>query len=346
MRFQKRKKIGKGKKAIIVASTVIGILLIAVVSVFLYINSLIGKVNYKSLNSSSNSASSETKDKNGNPLMSDKDVTNILFVGLDNRTDTVKGGRSDSMIIISINKKTQRVILTSVMRDTYLPIAGHGSAKLNAAYAYGGINLLISTIQQNFDIKLDRYATVDFAKFINIVDELGGVSIKVNDNEVNVFNKYVEEINTLQNQPKGSGTLTHGGLLTLNGKQALAYSRIRYVGNADFERTERQRIVLEAIISKLKKQNVLQLTGVLNKLLPQVTTDMTQDELRGLVLNSMTLKGYKVVQNRIPIDGSYSDARVGNQSVLKVDFDKNIQSLKSVIYGTEASPNKSNKSSS
>lgn len=329
------------KKALIVISSLLCLVLIAGLSGYLYLNSMLNKVHYKNLSSNTSaSPHNDTTDNNGNPLMADRDVLNVLLVGLDNREDTTEGGRSDSMIILSLNQKTKRIIMTSIMRDTYVPIAGHGSNRLNAAYSFGGMNLLISTIQKNFDIKINRYATVDFAKFITIVDQLGGVEIEVSDKEVPVLNRYVAEINRLQKKPQKDGALSHGGKLLLNGKQALAYSRIRYVGNGDFERTHRQRIVLNTIFNKLKQQNVIQLTSLLNTILPEITTDLTQDELRGLVLNSLTYKNYEMVQNRLPIDGSYTGKKIDGMAVLVVDFDKNIESLKSVIFGTSMSPNK------
>lgn len=349
MKYQKNKK-SRTKKVVIITLSVILVLgLAAVLTVYIYINSLVGKVKYKSLSNNTTSSSTvdpskDTKDVKGNPLMSDRDVLNVLLVGLDNRADTVEGGRSDSMIILSINQKTKRIIMTSIMRDTYLQIPDHGSNRLNAAYAFGGMNLLISTIQRNFDIKIDKYATVDFAKFMDIIDKLGGVNIDVDDNEIPVLNSYLQEINVLTKTPEGTDYLTSGGKnLKLTGRQALAYSRIRYVGNGDFGRTQRQRIVLDAVFSKMKTQNILQLTSILNMLMPDITTDLTQDELKGIVYNSLTYKGYETVQNRIPIDGSYKDVTINSMAVLQVDFDKNIQSIKSVIYGTGTSPNKSSK---
>lgn len=341
MKYQKKKKLSKSRKAVIAVAIVLAVILAAGLGGYMYIDNMLGKVNYKKLNTSSVSKISQaTKDIHGNPLMADRDVLNVMLAGLDNRTDTTVGGRSDSMIILSINKNTKRIIMTSVMRDTYLPIEGHDSNRLNAAYSFGGMSLLINTIEKNFDIRIDRYVTVDFAKFIKIVDLVGGVKINVQDKEVSVLNHYLDEINSINKLPAKTGYLTKGGDILLNGRQALAYSRIRYVGNGDFGRTERQRIVLNAVFAKFKSQNVLGLTSIMNQILPDITTDMTQDELKGLVFNSLTYKNYKFVQNRIPIDGSYKDITVRKMDVLQVDFTKNIESLKSVIYGTGVSPNK------
>ena len=257
-----------------------------------------------------------------------------LLIGTDNRDDTTVGGRSDSMIIISINQKSKEIVMTSLMRDTYLPIPGHGSNRLNAAYSFGGVALLLQTIQNNFDIKINNYVTVDFYSFIDIIDKLGGVNIDVSDQEVPVLNGYVNEINKLEGLPVNDGTLTKGGNnLLLTGKQALGYSRIRYVGDADFERTERQRTVLTKVFQKLKEQNIIKINSILNLLLPDLTTNMTKGNLTSLVFNSLTYMNYPLEQDRIPIDGSYQNATINSMDVLTIDFAKNIAELKSKIYG-------------
>jgi anionic cell wall polymer biosynthesis LytR-Cps2A-Psr (LCP) family protein len=156
----------------------------------------------------------------------------------------------------------------------------------------------------------------------------------VKDAEVPALNSCVEEINSLENLPPTDGILKKGGDdLLLTGKQALGYSRIRYVGNGDFERTERQRTVLTKVFSKLKGQNIVKLNSILNMLLPDITTNLTQGELSSLVLQSLTYLKYPEMQERVPIDGSFTDATIDKMDVLKIDFDKNIAALKSGIYG-------------
>jgi LCP family protein required for cell wall assembly len=328
----KKKKMSKKKKAIIIGSTIIGIVLVVVLAGFVYVNSLLGKINYVTPDKAG-AVPSVSTDNNGDKLMFDKDVFNVLLIGSDTRDTSTDGSRSDSMILISINKETKKTVMTSFMRDMYVPIPGHGNNRLNAAFSFGGVNLLLETIQKDFDIKIDQYATVDFYSFINIIDKLGGVNITVSNAEVPVLNQYIAEINGLEKLPANSGALKAGGKnLLLTGKQALGYSRIRYVGDGDFERTERQRTVLTQVLTKLKGQNVFKLNSILNTLMPDITTNLTQGDITSLMLNAVTYMNYPVIQDRIPIDGSYQNATINAMDVLTVDLNKNIAELKSKIY--------------
>jgi LCP family protein required for cell wall assembly len=338
-KFVNIKRFSKKKKIIIIVSSCVGVIAIVALSGFLYLNNLLGRINYvptstASVSSGVTTTSSSITTDQGVPLVFDKDVLNILLIGTDNRADTTVGGRSDSMIILSINQKSKKIVMTSLMRDTYLPIPDHGSNRINAAYSFGGVGLLLQTIQNNFDIKINNYVTVDFYSFIDIIDKLGGVNIDVSDQEVPVLNSYVNEINKLKGLSSGDGTFSNGGKgILLDGKQALGYSRIRYIGNADFERTERQRIVLTKVFEKLKGQNIIKISSILNILLPDITTNMTKGNLTSLVFNSLTYMNYPLEQDRIPIDGSFKNATINKMDVLTIDFAKNIAELKSNIYG-------------
>ncbi|MCH5281282.1 MAG: LCP family protein [Lachnospiraceae bacterium] len=264
-------------------------------------------------------------------LFGDERVFNILLIGYDER-EGVGGKRSDSMILLSINRDSKELIATSIMRDIYVEIPGHGSNRINAAYAYGGEELLVKTIEQNFRIKINRYVSVDFFVFIDIVDKLGGVEIEVKDEEVETMNGYINDLNFLLVNFKDTDCLSEGGMYLLNGKQALAYSRIRYVGDADFERTKRQRRVLEQIFYKIKECNLTEMNELLEVLLPEVTTDLTEGEVISLMLNMNTYKKYALVEHRIPYDGTYSFRRIEGMAVLGIDLEENIRMMKRDIY--------------
>lgn len=270
-------------------------------------------------------------DENQTPILESKDVINILLIGSDTRK--VGGtGRSDAMIIVSINKKTKTITATSIMRDIYLHIPGKKNNRVNAAYALGGADLLLDTIQQNFKIELNRFASIDFFAFIDIIDEIGGVTLDVSKREIPVINAYVSEINLLTGEEETKDHLTEPGLLLLNGKQALGYARNRYVGNSDFERTARQRRVLEQVFDGVKDLKLLELNDLVNVVLPQVTTNLTKGEIFSLVLGLPSYANYDLQQLRIPIDGSYRNIRVRGMSVLDVDFEKNIDEIQLRIY--------------
>lgn len=264
-------------------------------------------------------------------LMGNKKVFNILLIGCDAREEGGRG-RSDSIILISINKESEQLIATSIMRDIYVEIPGHGNNRINAAYAYGGADLLVETVEKNFKIQIDRYASVDFFVFMDIVDQMGGVDLEISDEEFLVANAYINELNELLDEPYGTDWLPGGGPHHLNGKQALGYSRIRYVGDADFERTKRQRAVLEQIFNKVKDYNLIELNTLLNIILPEVTTDLTEGEAITLALGMNAYKKYDLKQYRLPYDDTWRNMRIKGMSVLGIDFETNIQNLKRDLY--------------
>lgn len=349
--FSEKKKFSKKK---IVIGSIIAVVLVCILSVSLYINGMLGEVKFFNGPTKSSYADDDTTNANNSPksdidklnseveknlknksipLAYDKDVFNVLLIGTDSRAD-VGGSRSDSMIILSINRKTQKLVMTSVMRDIYLNIPGHKNSRLNSAFAYGGPQLLMQTIQENFRIKIDKYMSVDFYNFIDVIDKLGGVRISVTSKELPVLNNYINEINALKGLPKDDGILKQAGNnLLLTGKQALGYSRIRYVGNGDYQRTERQRTVLMQVFGKLKGQNIFKLNDVLNTMLPDVTTNLSKGELFTLVLSGPVYSKYTVEQDRIPIDGTDTNLVINHMDVLGIDFTKNIEEMQSRIYG-------------
>ncbi len=265
------------------------------------------------------------------PIAFDDNVLNILLIGSDSRT-MADWSRSDVMILVSINKNTKEIALTSLMRDIYLYIQGVGYNRLNVAYAYGGPDLLLSTVQESFKVKVDQFVAVNFFSFIKVVDDLGGVDIDVKKAEIDNMNSNIMEVNDYLGDDPYDSLIADEGLQHLNGKQALGYARIRYVGYADFDRTARQRLVLDQLIEKGKKMTLLQLNNVLGDVLPEVMTNMEKGQLISLMLDSLEMRSYKVIENRIPIDGSYKGLMIEGMSVLGIDIDANIQSIRDTIY--------------
>lgn len=264
-------------------------------------------------------------------IMDSPDVTNILLIGTDSREGSDRG-RSDSMILLSVNEVTQRVTMFSFLRDIYIYIPGVGSTRLNHSYAYGGPELTMQTISENFGIRIDKYVQVDFYSFIQTVDAAGGVDIYVTDDEAALINQYLDEINDLLGSPRGTDSVAGGGDLHLNGKQALCYARIRYIGT-DFARTSRQREVLNQVIEKTRGMSMSELDSFLNITLPLVTTNLTQSELFSILLNASAYIDYERISDSIPLDGTYSFMTVRGMSVIGIDFDANISVLRSEIYG-------------
>lgn len=265
--------------------------------------------------------------------MKEEGVTNILLIGNDSRTQG-EDGRSDAMILVSINNEKKTIFMTSLLRDMYVEIPDHQGNRLNAAYSFGGRELLLKTIKQNLDIDINRYVLVNFQAFANLVDAVGGVDLELTNEEVQYVNGYLVEYNMLEDRPVGTDYLdeTLSGMIHLNGPQALSYCRNRYIGT-DFGRTERQRKVLSAIIKQAPAAMLTNAGEVLDGLLPNLTTNLTRKECLDLSLEAPGLVTYDIVQTGIPIPGSYSNAKIRGMAVLEVDFEKNKKYIRQNIYG-------------
>ncbi len=260
-------------------------------------------------------------------------VTNILLIGNDAR-EGVSGSRSDAMILLSISDKTKKIQMTSFLRDSFVDIPGHGQNRLNAAFSFGGAELLMKTITANFGIEVNRYMIVDFNAFVGIVDAVGGVELDLTNEEVKLVNGYLWEYNIINKLPEGTDYLdeTLSGKIKLDGAQALAYTRNRYIGS-DFGRTERQRKVINAVIEKLPGALITNGDGVLKNMCTNIETNMTQGDCYQLAIKAPFLLKYEKVSESVPIEGSWSDARINKMAVLKVDFEKNKAFLRQTIYG-------------
>lgn len=294
---------------------------IVLIGVYLVVHLVYGKMNYSPIES----VAAESVKEDG--------VTNILLIGNDSR-ENGEDGRSDAMILLSISNKTKTIQMTSLLRDMYVEIPGHDGNRLNAAYAYGGAQLLMETIEQNFGISVNRYVLVNFEAFANLVDAVGGVDLELTNDEVQYVNGYLVEYNMLTGKPEGTDYLdaSLSGMIHLNGPQALAYTRNRYIGT-DFGRTERQRKVLSAVIKELPKSLITNPMGLVDGLLPNLTTNLTSGECYALGLQAGKLLTYEIVQGSVPVEGSYQNATIRGMAVLQVDFDKNKEYLQSSIYG-------------
>jgi LCP family protein required for cell wall assembly len=262
--------------------------------------------------------------------ISSNDVYNILLIGCDSR-EAGGSGRSDAMIIVSINSKTKKIILTSLLRDIYLKIPSHNNNRLNAAYAYGGAELLIDTIEENFQIDIDKYISIDFYTFIDVVDFIGGVSLEVKEKYIPIINNYISEINRQNGVKESNDHLTKTGNYVLNGKQTLGYVRNRYIGT-DFERTARQREVLQKIFDKIKDLNLIKIKKMSDQVLPQVTTNLSEKKIISLFMSLPTYKNYEIVQWSIPMEDTYSFLTINRMSVIGINFNKNINNLHKKVY--------------
>lgn len=268
-------------------------------------------------------------------LPAEEEVINILLIGEEAMGDAGGRGRSDSMMIASINQREKTLSLTSILRDSYVKIPGYKNNKLNAAYNNGGGFLLQQTIEENFDIHLDGFVRVSFDAFETIVDLLGGVEITLNESEAYYLNttNYISKKKYRNVVP---------GVNLFNGNQALGYCRIRKktAGNGennDFGRTYRQRAVLTAIFNKYKTKNPVEMIKIGSSLLDYVSTNIDTNKLVSF-LTTAAMQGTTELRTfRIPADGTYKDEfrYCGNSrgDVLVLDFEENIRLLREFIYG-------------
>ena len=315
-----RKKKKSGFKRFLIAVALILVFLAA--GLYVLVGKVYAEMNYEEIESVASSP------------MKEEGVTNILLIGNDSR-ENGEDGRSDAMILLSISNKTKKIYMTSLLRDMYVEIPGYKDNRLNAAYSYGGAELLMETIEQNFDIHISRYVLVNFEAFANLVDAVGGVDLELTGKEVEYVNGYLVEYNILLGRPEGTDYFDDlsGGMVHLNGPQALAYCRNRYIGT-DFGRTERQRKVLTEVIHKLPKGVLTNPKGLIDGLMPNLTTNLTQTECYRLSLMAPKILTYDIIQNSIPIEGTYKDATHRKMSVLEVDFEANKKFLQENLYGT------------
>lgn len=265
---------------------------------------------------------------------SDDDIYNVMLIGVD-RQDTNWNGNSDAMILVSINKKENKVSMVSLMRDTYVDIAGVGYAKLNAAYAYGAGPLLCQTVTDTFRIQVDRYAAVDFFDLIDVIDIIGGVDLEVTAKEAEVANGYINDmcVRLMDIDPSQHFFPSEGGMIHCDGVQAVAYARNRFVGNSDFERTQRQRYVLTQLMAEVKQLSVVQMTEKMQAILEHVTMNIPETEIWSMVSELPEMLEYKFEQVRVPYDDMYDVIYVKGQDMLVPYWEDTLAKLQEQIYG-------------
>lgn len=256
-----------------------------------------------------------------------KGTYNLLLLGVDRREDDWYGN-SDSIILVTVNHDQKKIFLTSFMRDLYAEIPDYGVMKLNVAHAIGGGPLITETLEHTYGVVIDNYARVDFNSMTGIIDALGGVDIKMSDEEAESANKSIKEMCKLQGKKYKKNKLKSGGQLHLNGIQAVAYSRIRKVGNSDYERTERQRKVLTEMIKNAKELKFREISRLLNEILPLITHNVDQMTVVGLLAQLPEMMEYEIVTDRVPYDGMYHS----EGELLVPDLAETVEKLQETLY--------------
>lgn len=268
-------------------------------------------------------------------LSSVSHVKNVLLIG----SDKESGGssRSDSIMIASVNSKTGKVTLVSILRDTHVDVPGYRESKINAAHSWGGPNLLIQTIEQNFGIKIDDYATVNFDMFEALVEGIGGIYVDVSDAEAEHMNSYFK-LGTGNKPDKVQG----GENVYLNGYQALCYARIRKL-DSDFYRTERQRKIIGAIVENVKGRlnpaGIADLMATAKEVAPYIETTLTEGDVWSLLmsLSACVVKSggdteSLMVSAQLPFEGTWWYSSEWDGSSISIDFEENKELLYELLY--------------
>ena len=270
-----------------------------------------------------------------------KGYQTIALVGLDNTSDTLDYGNSDTMIIASINNDTKKVKLVSLYRDTYLNVGTDPKGnedtytKANAAYAYGGAQQLMTMMNKNLDLSLDGYVTVDFAAVAETIDLLGGLDIEMTADEVEHMNNYCVETSEATGKSYEE-IYPEDGVHHLNGVQAVSYARIRYTAGNDFRRAARQRLVIYKMVEKAKNSSWTTLNKIVDTVCPMVATSLSKADILKMGMNMIT---YDIEdQSGFPtkhLEGETIKDAVGTDAVLPVTLEQNVIALHQFLYPEE-----------
>lgn len=260
-------------------------------------------------------------------------IKSILLIGQDKQGDQTRQ-RSDSMILATLDKDQGTISLTSFMRDLYVAIPGYSSTRINAAYAYGGMELLDETLEENFGVQIDGNVEVDFEVFKVLVDKVGGIDLELTQAEADYICGRDQSV--LYPQPLRTDWDLQEGMNHLDGEQALIHARNRSIGNSDYRRTERQQEVLMAAFEKVKDLSAFSIAGLVKDVLPLVTTDLSFTEIIGYAMDVMSIGTGDIATYRIPEDGAYTPQTISGMQVLVPDLEQNRKYLQQVLYHAEA----------
>lgn len=298
--------IKKSKRIIFIISLVIILFLIILGGGFYYLNFKLNKVQKVEVNKDNLSI-------NKAQVYEEKYIKNIALFGID--APKGKVGRSDAIMILTLDEEHKIMKLTSIMRDAYVDIPGHGDDKITHAYAFGGPELAMKTLNENFKINVEDFMAVNFTSLPEIIDKLGVVKINITEEEI----------------PHIPG-ITSPGEQILNGEESLAYSRIRYATGGDYKRTERQRVVLESVFEKLKSTPTKEYTSLIDGFLPYIETNMSSMDMIKLATDAAPLVKGNLETARFPLDGYCDGKTINGIWYLVYDRQATLNQIQEYIY--------------
>lgn len=315
------------KKKHRVALLIVEILALMILSLILFLVIKLSKIEKNKLDmdniSINEGISQETQE-----IMAD--YKTIALFGLDNRSNgSLSRGRSDVIMLASINNKTQEIRLVSVYRDSYLDTGGGTYQKCNAAYSKGGPEQAISMLNTNLDLAITDYVTVDFNAIVECVDLLDGIELTITDDEANLMQGYIREINEITGH--NSSCPPSGGTLTLDGVQACAFARIRYGGGDDYRRTERQRAVLGAMMQKAQQSDLLTINRLINQAFSDIQTSFSNTDILALAAKIFR---YDIGETAgFPFEKTARTYDKVGSVVIPCDLSSNVTKLHSFLFG-------------
>ena len=264
-------------------------------------------------------------------------ITNILLVGTDGEY-VEKGNRSDSVMLVTIDSKNKDIKISSIARDTYVDIPGYSTEKLTHAYAYEGIDLLKEVFKENFDLDIDKYIAVNFVSFMDIMDELGGVEVNVEEKDIKEINKYIDACYGYykNKDEKEKEYIKEAGVQRLNGYQALAFSRIRYTDSA-FARDNRHREVAQSVYKEFAQKGVDTYKRCADIVLNNTKTNISPIEMMNLAYTVLKINDKDIEQFQFPLEEYRKGHIISKQKgwVLEWDKEPNLEAWHKFIFGTE-----------
>ena len=262
-------------------------------------------------------------------IVQNNDIKNIALFGIDETEGTA--GRSDCIMILTIDNKHNKLKLSSIIRDSYVAIpTKEKKDKINHAYAFGGPQLALKTLNENFNLNLDQFVTVNFSSLPKIIDSIGGITLDITNDELKYINDYINNLNNINGT--NSPNITTSGPQKIDGTQALAYCRIRYTDGGDFERSQRHRTVINQLIEKCKTIPVTQYPSLLDELLPLVHTNLESSEMLSLAVNLNSLKNQPLLQDRFPRDEDGNGKIIGGIYYYVFDEELTTKKIHEFIY--------------
>lgn len=278
-----------------------------------------------------------TLDYTGKKLLNDPMVLNVMLFGSDNYS-AGDGGRSDSMLMISIDNRRKKLKATSFLRDMWVKIPGYGEERINTAYTCGGPKLAVQTVEANFGINIDRYVVIDFPGFESIINRLGGIDMELTEEECEYLNEHCSDLTEDSSEYRGSNyqnpeKLYGAGIHHLNGLQALNHARNRDSIMSDFDRTSRQRDVISAVVQKMKTASVPQIIQIISDVGPMITTNLKKNEVATLATNAVTYMNYPMEEYSVPGMENFTNLDINGAAVLGVvDMDQAKYDLAKFIF--------------